>query len=237
MADNEWFTDNGYVPFQNPVPEPEPVVEDVPAPFGDVPAPVVEEETVTVEDAAEPVDDAADAGEEPAKKTRRSRSGGDRHRKPRASRSRNGRGGIDADTVRRVRELIAKVDNADDRTRNVVKFLLKDNREGDDALIAALADSQSAQKIAKAVDAELALLDCTDLKAGVVLGNENRAERRYHWDLAATVAPEEAEIIGGGSIDMPVSNDVADEAINIRELQHNIAGYRELLEDVKNFVK
>lgn len=223
MADNEYFGDNGYMPFQPRVNE-----EPVDAPVQDEPVQgeaIVEETTVATTDA------------QPEEKPQRSRRSGDRHRSPRKPRSNRSRSkGIDAASVKRIRGLIEKIDNADERTRALVKFMLNDNSEDNDALIAALMSNDASSKVTKAVNDEVKLLDCNDLKAGVLLGAENKATRRYHWDLAAVAGPEEAEIIGKGSIEMPGS-DVADEAVNIRELQHNIPNYRDMLLAAKDFVQ
>lgn len=227
MADNEYFGNDGYMPFQPRVNE-EPV--ETPA-YEEPVAEPVQEETTVDETTVETMDESLD-------KPKRSRRSGDRHRSPR-NRSRSNRSrskGIDTASVKRIRGLIEKVDHADDRTRALVKFMLNDNSSDNDALIAALMSNDAASKVSKAVDEEVKLLDCNDLKAGVLLGAENKATRRYHWDLAAVAGPEEAKILGNGSVEMP-GGDVADEAVNIRELQHNITDYRDVLLAAKDFVQ
>lgn len=191
------------------------------------------EDTVEAPVAEAPVEEAtANPDEETSKSKRPRRSGG----RPRSS-SRKPKTveGITEETVAVVRKYIEKAESADDKTKNVVRFLLGIKKGNDDALIAALADGDSASKVAKAIDKEIDLLDYNDIKAGAVLGGEEKSERKYHWNLAAAVDPEAATVISpNGS--MPTSRDVVDEAIAVRELQKGIEGYRDVLTAVKTFI-
>lgn len=228
MANEFAFGGFGLRPSQ---PEPEynePQAPQEEAPVEAAPAPVFAPANEPVEDTVSDEAQETEVEEKPASKTKTKRT--NKPRKPKAKTE-----GISEGTVALIRSYITKVDTADDKTKDVIRFILGLKKGNDDALIAALAGGSAASTVSKAINREIELLDYNDIKAGAVLGGEEKADRKYHWNLAAAVDPEAAAALSPDGA-YPSSKDVVDEAISVRELQKGVDGYRDVLTSVKEFV-
>lgn len=224
-------------PAQEPEPAPEPAYDE-PAeePEAEAQAPETDEPAEQAAEADEPAAEAEpENGEgtaEPAEEKK------PRARKPRKPRPRAAKTeAVNAKTVEAILEWNDRLSLVDERTKSIVRHVLKLKQDaGDSELIAALTDAAAVAAAREVVKSELDLYNADDLSAGLRLGQAEQKEREAHWELAALADPERAaEVAGNSTGAFPKSKNVLDEVTKLRALQKGADGYVNALTAATDF--